>query len=122
MIIKKYLIQILPSIIIISLFFIFFYTPSNREAKKKIQELNLMNKRLQKANDSIQNEIVSFQEDLQKSDEIIESLFQEENVLKDKILKLNSQLTNIKSKYEKANNHSNDFNSNDIKRYFSDLE
>ena len=119
--IKKYLIQILPSIIIISLFFIFFYSPSNKEARKRIQELNLENKKLQKANDSILVEIGYNNLDLERSDEIIESLFKEEADLKDKMNNLNSQLTTLKSKYEKANSHSNDFNSNDIKRYFSNL-
>jgi predicted nuclease with TOPRIM domain len=119
--IKKYLIQFLPSIIIISLFFIFFYSPSNKEAKKQIKELNLLNKRLGKANDSILVQINKYESDLNKSDEIIKSLFEEDAKLKDKMININSQLTTLKSKYEKANNHSNDFNSIDIERYFSNL-
>lgn len=119
--IKKYLIQILPSIIILGLFFVFFYSPSNKESKRKIQELNLLNKQLKKANDSIRNEIVEFTSDMEKSDEIIKTLMEEEYLLKDKVNTLNSKITNLKSKYEEANNHANNFDSSAIKQYFSNL-
>jgi predicted nuclease with TOPRIM domain len=119
--IKKYLIQILPSIIIVSLFFIFFYSPNNKEAKRQIKELTILNKRLQKANDSILVKIEYYNLDLDRSNEIIQSLYKEDAILKDKVLLLNSELKTLKSKYEKANNHSNNFSSNDIKRYFSNL-
>ncbi len=119
--IKKYLIQILPSIIIISLFFIFFHAPRNREAKKRIQELNLQNKHLKKVNDSVLLEIVEYENDLIEADEMIKSLFENDYTLRQKVLILDSDLKILKSKYEKANKHSNNYNSADIKKYFSDL-
>lgn len=120
--IKKYLYQILPSLIILSIFFVFFYSPQNQAAKKKIQEINLLNKRLKKQNDSIFLEIQSYEDDLKKSDEIIESLMEDDFLLKEKIKTLNKNLTQIKSKYEQANNHANHFDSSRIQEYFSNIQ
>lgn len=119
--IKKYLLQILPSFIIISLFFIFFYSPSNKAARKEIQELNLINKRLKKSNDSIRLEIVQYKDDMAKSDEIIMTLMEEDHLLRDEVNELTDKITNLKSKYEKANTHANGFDSSAIKQYFSNL-
>jgi len=119
--IKKYLIQILPSVIIITLFFVFFYSPSNKAARKEIQELNLLNKRLKKSNDSILLEIVQYKDDMAKSDEIIMTLMEEDHLYRDEINELTDKITNLKSKYEKANKHSNALDSSAIKQYFSDL-
>ncbi len=120
--IKKYLFQLLPSIIIISLFFVFIHVPNNKEAKQKIKELNLINKQLKERNDSIQVEIGKFQEDMVKSDEIIKTLMEEDFLLKEKVSTLNNKITNLKSKYEEANSHANNFDSSAIKQYFSNLE
>ena len=120
--IKKYLIQILPSIIIISLFFAFIHVPNERASKKRIKELNLINKQLKQKNDSIQVEIVKFQEDMVKSDEIIKTLMEEDFLLKEKVNTLNNKITNLKHKYEEANSHANSFDSSAIKQYFSNLQ
>ena len=120
--IKKYLIQILPSIIIVSLFFVFIHVPNNKEAKQKIKELNLINKQLKERNDSIQVEIGKFQEDMVKSDEIIKTLMEEDFLLKEKVSTLNNKITNLKHKYEEANSHANNFDSSAIKQYFSNIE
>ena len=120
--IKKYLYQLLPSVIIISLFFVFFYSPSNQANKQKIKELNLLNERLKKANDSIYLEIEEYQDDIDKSNAIIESMTKEDNLLKDKVNSLNNKITKLKSKYEEANSHANNFDSSLIRGYFSNLE
>jgi peptidoglycan hydrolase CwlO-like protein len=120
--IKKYLFQLLPSIIVLSIFFIFFYSPSNQMARKSIKELNVLNQSLKRANDSIILEIKSYEDDLNKSDEIIQSFMEEDGLLKKKLNSLNNKLTNLKSKYEEANSHSNNFDSSRIREYFSNIE
>lgn len=119
--IKKYLYQLLPSIIILGIFFVFFYSPSNKVGREKVQELNILNKRLKKTNDSIYLEIQKYKSDMTKSDEIIETLMEEEGMLREEIETLNIKITKIKGKYEKANNHANSFDSAAIRQYFSNL-
>ena len=91
-------------------------------ARKSIKELNIINQNLKRANDSVMLEIKSYDDDIKKSDEIIQTLMEEDWLLKDKVNSLNSKITQIKSKYEEANSHSNNFDSSRIREYFSNIE
>ena len=116
--IKKYFLLALPSIIIISLFYLF--KPSNQEINAKIKALKEENKMLKKANDSIFLSIKGLEKIKEDADHKIVLLEKEEEKQKEKIQEVNNKLTQLKHKYEKANNHSNNFSSDDVQRYFSD--
>lgn len=51
----------------------------------------------------------------------VQELEKAENKLKQQNLKLETQVKSLKSKYEKANNHSINYNTDSIRRYFTDF-
>ena len=111
--------MILPSVIIISLFYVLI-KPNNSADNKKLNELKRNNIILQNKNDSIFLVIQSLEKLKIQADLNIEKLRNQEKINIEKIKSINLKLKNIKYKYEKASNHSDNFSSVDVQRYFSD--
>ncbi len=120
-IIKKYGIQVLPSILIISAFYIFTRSDFDKESKIEIKRLRAENDSIRLVNDSIFNEISLYQQDLDSQDSIIVILINENITQQDELKQIKKDLKTIQGKYEKAKNHSDHFSSADITRYFSNL-
>jgi hypothetical protein len=121
-IIKKYGVQVLPSILIISAFYIFTRSDFDKESKIEIKRLRSQNDSIALVNDSIFNEISLYQLKMDNQDSVIVILINENIVQQEELKKLKKDLKTIQGKYEKAKNHSDHFSSSDISRYFSDLK
>jgi len=115
---KKIFLMALPSIIIISLFYIF--KPNNGEINKQLKALQEENKMLKKQNDSIFVSIKGMEKLKDESDKKIAILEKDEARQMEQLKSVNTKLTQLKHKYEKASNHSANFSSDDVKRYFTD--
>lgn len=120
--VKNAFFYFLPTIIVAAIYFTFFHKPSNQKDKEKINALLLENQNLARKNDSILHQIQNHDEDLNRTNDIIMNLFEEQFMLKHQVDSLNVAITTIQSKYEKANSHANNYNSNDIIKYMSDLK
>jgi hypothetical protein len=120
-IIKKYSIQILPSILIISAFYVFTRSDFDKESKMELKRLKIENDSLAIVNDSIFNEISLNQQKMDSQDSIIVILIDEAMGQQEELKQLKKDIKTIKTKYEKAKNHSDHFSSADIAGYFSDL-
>jgi hypothetical protein len=111
-------IGLLPSIVIIGLFYIL--KPNNREINRELKKLKQENKILQKKNDSIFSVVKNLEVLKLKSDEKILQLEEEEMKQEKEVAELNGKIKSIRKKYEKANTHSTNFTTADIQRYFTD--
>jgi DNA helicase IV len=108
----------LPSIIIISLFYVL--KPNNGEVNKQLKALQEENKLLKKQNDSIFVSIKGMEKQKEQSDQKIAILEKDETRQMEQLKSVNTKLTQLKHKYEKASNHSANFSSDDVQRYFTD--
>ena len=115
---KKIFLMALPSIIIISLFYLL--KPNNGEINKQLKALQEENKLLKKKNDSIFVSIKGMEKLKDEADHKIAKLEKEEERQMEQLKSVNTKLTQLKHKYEKASNHSANFSSDDVKRYFTD--
>lgn len=120
-IIKRYAIQILPSLLIISAFYIFTKSDFDKKSKMEIKALRAENAKLSKINDSIFTEISIYEKDMDTQNEIIKTLFDQTETQQEELNKLKKDIKTIQKKYEQAKTHSDHFSSADIARYFSDL-
>lgn len=114
---KNILLMVLPSIILISCWYMI--VPGGR-IKEEIKALNAKNDSLRLANKLLKENIIANEKLLTSSDIKIQELKKEDENLKSKVKTLNTNITNLKTNYEKANSHSNNFSTIDIQRYFSD--
>ena len=108
----------LPSIIIISLFYVL--KPNSVEINKQLKALQEETKMLKKQNDSIFVSIEQMDKLKEEADQKIAILEKDEERQAEQLKSVNSKLTQLKHKYEKASNHSANFSSDDVQRYFSD--
>lgn len=108
----------LPSVILFGLFFLL--KPNNKELNKEIDRLRKENKILYAKNDSIYLQIKKIESLKRDSEERIAIFEEREKEQVRKVQELNDKLKKVKKQYEKANNHSANFSSADIQRYFSD--
>lgn len=115
---KKIFIMALPSIIIISLFYLL--KPNNKEINKQLKALQEENKMLKKKNDSIFVSIKQLDKLKEEADQKITLLENEEVKQMEQIKSVNTKLTQLKYRYEKAFYHSDNFSSRDVQRYFAD--
>lgn len=98
----------------------FFITKPSYELN--VKELKKENDALQFENQKLSNLGDSLKHNIDKSSLVIESLTKKDQTLKIQIVQLNNKIINVKKEYEKANNHSNNFSSLDIERYFAELQ
>jgi peptidoglycan hydrolase CwlO-like protein len=115
--IKNVLLMILPSVIILSLWYILV---PNGKYRDEIKQLNAKNDSLRNLNVGLRANIEANQKLLVSSDNKIDILKKEDELLKSKVKTLNTTISKLKTNYEKANSHSNNFSTIDIQRYFSD--
>jgi hypothetical protein len=115
---KKILLMALPSIIIISLFYVL--KSNNGEINKQLKELKEENKKLKKQNDSIFVSIEQMDKLKEESDNKIAILEKDEERQMEQLKSFNNKITQLKTKYEKASYHSANFSSDDVQRYFTD--
>lgn len=119
---KKIGIAIVPSILCIVLFYLLVYNPQNGNYKQKIHDYKIINQAIVRENDSILAKMNDYQKDIDRMDEIIKSLYEENYMLQTALDSINTKLTNIKERYDKTRKHSNSYTSNDIQRYFAELQ
>ena len=86
-----------------------------------IIHLQSQNDSLLRANLKIDSINKQLSQNLAKEDEAIELLNQKDMQQQSIIKELNTRIKTLNKKYEKANNYSNDYNSNEISSYFSNL-
>lgn len=94
--------------------------PSNQQINSEIKNLRQQNKVLLKKNDSVQSEILLYQKLKKETDQKIATLEAKEIERELRIKNLNYKLWKLNSEYEKARNRAAGYNSDDIRRYFSD--
>jgi len=75
---------------------------------------------LKKQNDSIFVSIKGMEKLKDNADQKIALLEKDEARQTEQLNSVNAKLTQLKHKYEKASNHSANFSSDDVKRYFTD--
>lgn len=119
---KSIIMTILPSVIIIGIYSIFSPNLKGKQQKLEIQQLKALNQSLKKQNDSILYQIENLKIDMDRSDEIIHSLFEESNMFEEKAKNLSKELTTLKKQYDKASTHANSFTSGEIVEYFSNIK
>jgi len=115
----KWLIPIIPSILV--LLFVWIIKPGNSEINKEIKLLNKQNDSLRNANKMIFSKINEYENKLNDADEKITELKNIDANYQYIIRDINKKMTDLKSQYEKANSHSNNYTSADIQRYFADI-
>lgn len=122
-IITKYLlIAVLPSALAITLYITLFENHNNRDDKKAIKELQKDNKRLSLENDSIRLQLETKEKDVKKYESIIAELLAQKEVLTDKVDSVSGLIKQNNKGYEKAAHHSDNYGTNDIQRYFSNIK
>lgn len=114
--------SIIPTLIVLVVSVLLYLSlSSNSEYQdEQIKNLKKQNELLSKKNDSIFLMINGFKLLVLESDLKIKGLEQTEAYHKSKVDALDEKLKQLKKQYEQANNHSANFGSADIKRYFAD--
>jgi uncharacterized protein HemX len=108
----------IATLLIVLLYMIF--KPNNDKINREIKRLKQENKMLEKNNDSIYQVIKSLEILKYQSDTKISVLESNAKVKQKEIIDLNYKIKSIQKKYEQALNHTANFSSIDIQRYFAD--
>jgi hypothetical protein len=108
----------IATLLIVLLYMIF--KPNNDKINREIKRLKQENKILEKNNDSIYLVIKSLEILKYQSDTKISVLESNAKVKQKEIIDLNYKIKSIQKKYEQALNHTANFSSIDIQRYFAD--
>jgi hypothetical protein len=109
---KILLISLISIPLIIAVYFLFFNSDYELNGLKKANEEILNQNRVL---DSLNR---SYMVEIKKKDSAIGNLVNQDNLLKNKVLSIDSKIKAIN--YEKANSHSDNFGSEQLKRYFAD--
>jgi hypothetical protein len=88
---------------------------------KKINGLIQKNDSLLRDNAKLDSLRIIYKSEIEKSTAEINLLNKKDEALILKIYSIDEKVKNLNIKYEKAANHADSFNSNDIARYFSNL-
>jgi hypothetical protein len=104
-------------LISISLILLFYYVGTKLNEKKEII-LNKENQQILKKNKVLDSLNATYLLNIKKKDSVISKLVNQDNLLKNKVLSIDSKIKAIN--YEKANSHSDNFSSEQLKRYFAD--
>jgi peptidoglycan hydrolase CwlO-like protein len=112
-------------LIVVSLFTLlfigyFYSVVIDNKSFNLINELSKQNDSLKQSNSIIYEKIESYNDSLRNYDAMIYDLNVDRNNLKSKISNINSKYNNLQLDYEKAKNHSDNFNSIELKSYFTD--
>lgn len=88
----------------------------------KIAELQTINKVLAEQNKKWASANDSLKIQITTKDAKLESLYKRDAELFSKLQSINNQITNLKNKYEKADNFTSNYNADSVKQYFSNLK
>jgi len=116
----KYAIMMLLGGIVGILIFNYVYL-SNGITNTNIKELQVKNDSLMMVNEKIDSINLYYKDEIGKKDLQISKLNDIDISLESKIKEATKKINNLNNKYEKANNYSNNFGSNEIASYFANL-
>ena len=120
---KKLYIQItIVLLLLYALYYVFSQYKSEKKYDIEIKRLNSINDSLIIANHKIEIQTSIYLQQNKIKETIIKGLMNRDSILQNKISDISISLKKIKNKYEQANNRSININSNDIQRYFSNLQ
>jgi chromosome segregation ATPase len=105
---------------IISILVVFFLFYNLKERDKKILDLMSKNRELLKDNDRLDSLIYYNNVEIVKKSNEIQGLKDKELGLQSNVKTIENKIKTLKSNYEKANNHADNFSSNQLSRYFAD--
>jgi hypothetical protein len=105
-------------IFIILISFILLYFIVNKFNENQIDGLKKANDELLNHNKALDSLNGTYMVEIKKKDSVIGNLVNQDNLLKNKVLSIDSKIKAIN--YEKANSHSDNFSSEQLKRYFAD--
>jgi lipopolysaccharide export LptBFGC system permease protein LptF len=113
----------LPAILFsIILYVLFMFSDYNSKLKQKITELETLNKVMKAENVKWANYNDSLILIIEKSNAELAYMKKRDEELYNKLQFLNTQITKLKDKYEKANNFTANYNADSVKQYFSNLK
>ena len=107
--------NILVIILISLLFLLLIFTLFN---EKQINGLKKANEEILNQNRVLDSLNGTYMVEIKKKDSVIGNLVNQDNILKNKVLSIDSKIKAIN--YEKANSHSDNFGSEQLRRYFAD--
>jgi hypothetical protein len=105
-------------IFIILISFILLCFIVNKFNENQIDGLKKANDELLNHNKALDSLNGTYMVEIKKKDSVIGNLVNQDNLLKNKVLSIDSKIKAIN--YEKANSHSDNFSSEQLKRYFAD--
>lgn len=112
--------KILGFLIILLLVGFYFFYNLQVSSSFKIATLLEKNQQLLNDNQKLDSLIVTYQIELSKKIIEIAGLTDKDLGLQKDVKKLENKIKNLKSDYEKANNHADNFSSDQLSRYFTD--
>jgi peptidoglycan hydrolase CwlO-like protein len=113
----------LPIILLFTILYtLFMFSNSNSKLNQKITELETLNKVMKVENEKWAKYNDSLILVIKDNDAKLENMQKRDAQLYNKLQSLNTQITNLKDKYEKANNFTANYNADSVRQYFSDLE
>lgn len=117
---KKSSLPKILALIVILLLGIFYFIYNLKERDKKILDLISKNRELLQDNDRLDSLIYLNNVEIVKKSNEIKGLKDKEVDLQSNVKTIENKIKNLKSNYEKANNHANNFGSEQLSRYFAD--
>lgn len=112
--------KILALVIILLLVGFYFFSNLEQTSKFKIGILMEKNNQLLNDNKKLDSTIVAYQLELSKKNIEIEHLQGKDYELQKSVKTLENKIKILKVNYEKANNHADNFSSDQLSRYFAD--
>jgi len=111
-----------PIILLLTILYVLFMGNTSSKLNQKITELETLNKVMKVENEKWAKYNDSLILVIKDNDAKLENMQKRDAQLYNKIQSLNTQITNLKDKYEKANNFTANYNADSVRQYFSDLE
>ena len=97
-------------------------TKSNTKLQNKISILEYKNQQLEESNKALESQRQALRDSIKNADIRIYYLQTQDSILKKQNEDLEKTIKLTKKKYEKADNHTINYNADSIRRYFSDLQ
>jgi chromosome segregation ATPase len=104
-----------------ALIFALFLLSTNKKLNSKISTLEGQKQQMEERIKELAEERLEVLDSILSVQVQVQELEKSENKLKQQNLKLETQIKSLKSKYEKAANHSINYNTDSIRRYFTDF-
>jgi len=111
-----------PIILLLTILYVLFMGNTSSKLNQKITELETLNKVMKVENEKWAKYNDSLILVIKDNDAKLENMQKRDAQLYNKLQSLNTQITNLKDKYEKANNFTANYNADSVRQYFSDLE